>query len=90
MLSIIPSDVVIKMISKLLDPLDTRERLSNYIGLLKRLGCRTSNQDRLCSLWATSRLPGAARRSLYLPAVVVVMARPRSGNENESRMESET
>src|SRR5438046_3003812 len=76
-LSIIPSDLVIKMTSKWLNPLDARETLSSYIGLLKRLGCRASNQDRPCCLRATSRLPRAARRSLYLPVVVVVMARHR-------------
>jgi hypothetical protein len=64
------SHIVVEVISELLDPLDAGGRLSSYTDLPKRLGCPASSPDRLCCLQATSRLPGGAWRSLYLPAVV--------------------
>jgi hypothetical protein len=60
-------EIVVEMISELLDPLNAGERLSSYIDLPKRLGCPASDPDRLCCLQATSRLPGETWRSLEEP-----------------------
>ena len=59
--------LVVEMISALLDPLNSGERLSSYIDLPKRLGCPAPDPDRLHCLQATSRLPGGAWRSLGEP-----------------------